>query len=162
MDIRQLLLAAFEVEHREHIDAIRAALGAEGTGRAPDWNDIFRRAHSLKGASRAVDLPPVEAVAHRLESLFEQVSAGAPLDREARNATHLALDRIEAYVAGMKADPDLAMPDDAIAALDRCLEGARPANDAETPTAEAEPPDQPAPVPTIEAAPAPAVAPASP
>ncbi|TXM70647.1 response regulator [Methylobacterium sp. WL12] len=162
MDIRQLLLAAFEVEHREHIDAIRAALGAEGTGRAPDWNDIFRRAHSLKGASRAVDLPPVEAVAHRLESLFEQVSAGAPLDREARNATHLALDRIEEYVAGMKADPDLAMPDDAIAALDRCLEGARPANDAETPTAEAEPPDQPAPVPTIEAAPAPAVAPASP
>ncbi|MCJ2038190.1 response regulator [Methylobacterium sp. J-059] len=139
-DIRQLLLAAFEVEHREHIDAIRAALGADGTGRAPDWNDIFRRAHSLKGASRAVDLPPVEAVAHRLESLFEKVSAGAALDREARNATHLALDRIEAYVAGMKADPDVAMPADAIAALDRCLAGAR-APDATTPSpAEIEPP----------------------
>ena len=118
-DIRQLLLAAFEVEHREHIDAIRAALGADGTGAAPDWNDIFRRAHSLKGASRAVDLPPVEAVAHRLESLFEQVSAGAAPDREAINATHLALDRIEAFVAGIKADPDLMMPADAIAALDR-------------------------------------------
>ena len=142
-DIRQLLLAAFEVEHREHIDAIRAALGAEGTGRAPDWNDIFRRAHSLKGASRAVDLPPVEAVAHRLESLFEQVSAGAALDREARNATHLALDRIEAYVAGMKADPDLAMPADAIAALDRCLAGAPPAQADESPPAEAEPAAEP-------------------
>lgn len=141
-DIRQLLLAAFEVEHREHIDAIRNALGAEGTGRAPDWNDIFRRAHSLKGASRAVDLPPVEAVAHRLESLFEQVSAGAALDREARNATHLALDRIEAYVAGMKADPDLAMPADAIAALDRCLGGARSADDVDRPQAEVEPQDQ--------------------
>ncbi len=51
-DIRQLLLAAFDVEHREHVAAIRDALRAE----APDWNDVFRRAHSLKGASRAVDL----------------------------------------------------------------------------------------------------------
>ncbi|WP_375462776.1 response regulator [uncultured Methylobacterium sp.] len=120
-DIRQLLLAAFEVEHREHIDAIRAALGAAGTGRVPDWNDIFRRAHSLKGAARAVDLPPVEAVAHRLESLFERVGAGAALDRDAAAATHLALDRIEAFVAGMKADPNIAMPSDALEALDRCL-----------------------------------------
>ena len=99
VDIRQLLLAAFEVEHREHIEAIRAALGAAGEGRAPDWNDIFRRAHSLKGAARAVDLPPVEALAHRLETLFERVSTGAALDRAAESATHLALDRIEAYVA---------------------------------------------------------------
>ena len=75
MDIRQLLLAAFEVEHREHIDAIRAALGGEDGEHVPDWNDVFRRAHSLKGASRAVDLPAVEAVAHRLETLFERVVA---------------------------------------------------------------------------------------
>ncbi|WP_142586307.1 hypothetical protein, partial [Methylobacterium symbioticum] len=38
-DIRQLLLAAFEVEHREHIEAIRAALGAAGEEPLPDWND---------------------------------------------------------------------------------------------------------------------------
>ena len=88
-DIRQLLLAAFEVEHREHIEAIRAALGAAGGERTPDWNDVFRRAHSLKGAARAVDLPAVEALAHRLEALFERVRTGAPLNREAANATHL-------------------------------------------------------------------------
>ena len=57
MDIRQQLLAAFEVEHREHLDAIRTALAGGAEGRQPDWNDIFRRAHSLKGAARAVDLP---------------------------------------------------------------------------------------------------------
>ena len=50
---------------------------------------MFRRAHSLKGASRAVDLPAVEAVAHRLETLFEKVRTGAALDREAANAVHL-------------------------------------------------------------------------
>ncbi|MDP4004872.1 response regulator [Methylobacterium sp. NEAU K] len=117
-DIRQLLLAAFEVEHHEHIAAIRGALGSA----TPDWNDVFRRAHSLKGAARAVDLPAVEAVAHRLETLFERVRNGASaLDRDGANAVHLALDRIESYVAGLKdgAGPD--MPGDALAALGRYL-----------------------------------------
>ncbi|NEU11173.1 response regulator [Methylobacterium sp. BTF04] len=127
MDIRQLLLAAFEVEHREHIDAIRAALSGATDGRVPDWNDVFRRAHSLKGASRAVDLPQVEAVAHRLEALFERIVARADTPgREAVSAVHLALDRIEAYVAGLQdgAGPD--MPGDVLAALDRCLVPASP------------------------------------
>ncbi|WP_246689537.1 Hpt domain-containing protein, partial [Methylobacterium sp. WL19] len=156
MDIRQQLLAAFEVEHREHIDAIRAALahvslahvslahvslaGAAGNV-PPDWNDVFRRAHSLKGASRAVDLPKVEAVAHRLETLFERIVAGdAALDREATGAVHLALDRIEAYVAALKGEADPAMPADALASLDRCLAGPSPVP-AEPPPAR---PDSPA------------------
>ncbi|KAB1071469.1 hybrid sensor histidine kinase/response regulator [Methylobacterium planeticum] len=137
MDIRQQLLAAFEVEHREHIDAIRAALAGGAEGRPPDWNDIFRRAHSLKGAARAVDLPPVEAVAHRLETLFERIVAGATrLDREATRATHLALDRIEAYVADLKTTAAPAMPGDALAALDGRLAAGPPA---EPETAPAEP-----------------------
>src|SRR4051794_29634914 len=122
MDIRQQLLAAFEVEHREHIDAIRAALAGGAEERQPDWNDIFRRAHSLKGAARAVDLPAVEAVAHRLETLFERILSGdTSLDREATSATHLALDRIEAFVADLKSAAAPEMPGDALAALDRRL-----------------------------------------
>ena len=113
MDIRQQLLAAFEVEHREHLDAIRAALAAEGP---VDWQDVFRRAHSLKGAARAVDLPPVEAVSHQLEALFERIS----LDRTTAGVVDLALDRIEAYVAASAAGP-ATMPDDALAALNACL-----------------------------------------
>ncbi len=126
-DIRQLLLAAFDVEHREHVAAIRLALRASD----PDWNDVFRRAHSLKGASRAVDLPAVEAVSHRLESLFERVRTGAlALDRDKASAVDLALDRIEAYVAGFDGGAGPEMPGDAIAALDRCL-GAGPSDEAE-------------------------------
>ncbi len=117
-DIRQLLLAAFDIEHREHIGAIRAALRAD----APDWNDVFRRAHSLKGASRAVDLPAVEAVSHRLETLFERVrTGGMALDREAASAVELALDRIETYVAGLSGGAGPDMPGDAIDALGRLL-----------------------------------------
>jgi two-component system, chemotaxis family, sensor kinase CheA len=167
-DIRQLLLAAFDVEHREHVAAIRAALGSA----SPDWNDVFRRAHSLKGASRAVDLPAVEAVAHRLETLFEGVRTGArALDREAANAVHLALDRVEAYVGGLKegAGPD--MPADALAALGRLLglEGdapdpvpppapAAPAPAPEAPQAAAAPVSDPAP--TAPSAPKPSGEPA--
>ena len=145
MDIRQQLLAAFEVEHREHLDAIRAALAAEGP---VDWQDVFRRAHSLKGAARAVDLPPVEAVSHHLETLFERISTGQrPLDREARAATHLALDRIEAYVAA-SATGRATMPDDALAALNACLDpGAAPA-----------PAAPPEPAPALPTPPAPAQA----
>ncbi|MCJ2140281.1 response regulator [Methylobacterium sp. E-066] len=149
-DIRQLLLAAFEVEHREHITAIRAALGSA----TPDWNDVFRRAHSLKGAARAVDLPPVEAVAHRLETLFERVRTGAQvLDRAAANAVQLALDRIETYVSGLQdgAGPD--MPADALSALGQCLGLSEEAPKAPPPPAAApptEPPAPPAPAPAPE------------
>ncbi|MCJ2121711.1 response regulator [Methylobacterium sp. J-077] len=159
-DIRQLLLAAFEVEHREHVTAIRAALGSA----TPDWTDVFRRAHSLKGAARAVDLPPVEAVAHRLETLFEQVRTGArPLDRAAANAVHLALDRIETYVAGLQdgAGPD--MPADALSALGQCLglPGEAP-EAAPTPAAPSEPKPAPAPAAASVAPKAEPPAPASP
>ncbi|UMY16274.1 response regulator [Methylobacterium organophilum] len=143
MDIRRQLLEAFDLEHREHLEAIRTALAGGAEGRAPDWNDVFRRAHSLKGAARAVDLPPVETIAHRLETLFEQVRDGRrALDGAVMAASHLALDRIEAFVAGTKTGTP-SMPPDALAALDACLAGWSPA---------AEP--APAPPPPKEAAPA--------
>lgn len=161
-DIRQLLLAAFEVEHREHIEAIRAALGAAGEERLPDWNDVFRRAHSLKGAARAVDLPAVEALAHRLEALFERVRTGTPLNREAANATQLALDRIEAYVAALGQAPGAsppAMPGDALAALEACLAGPaeRPGPDSARPDSPS--PDSPSPASSAPPDPAPPAAP---
>lgn len=124
-DIRQLLLAAFDAEHREHIAAIRVALAAAETGRPADWNDVFRRAHSLKGAARAVDLPAVEEVAHRLEALFDRVVQGRHgLDRATAGVVDLALDRIEGLVAGLAETPEPEAPADAIAALDACLSGA--------------------------------------
>ncbi|MGU3480202.1 Hpt domain-containing protein, partial [Methylobacterium sp. D48H] len=152
-DIRKLLLAAFDVEHREHVAAIRGALGSA----SPDWNDVFRRAHSLKGASRAVDLPAVEAVAHRLETLFEGVRTGATaLDREAANAVHLALDRIESYVASLTDGSGPDMPADALAALGHVLR-----LPGETPPPAQPAPPAPLPDPSPSPPPGPPAAPAS-
>ncbi|SFV04804.1 two-component system, chemotaxis family, sensor kinase CheA [Methylobacterium sp. 174MFSha1.1] len=147
-DIRQLLLAAFDAEHREHLAAIRAALAEAEAGRPADWNDVFRRAHSLKGAARAVDLPAVEEVAHRLEALFDRVVQGRTgLDRRTAGVVDLALDRIEGLVAGLAETPEPAAPADAIAALDACLSGA-PIPDAKPDiTPEIRPESGPAPAP---------------
>src|SRR4051812_5827499 len=72
-DIREQLLAAFEVEYREHVDAIRVALDRARGGEAVNVREIFRRAHSLKGAARAVDLPEIEEAAHVMEAAFAEV-----------------------------------------------------------------------------------------
>jgi two-component system chemotaxis sensor kinase CheA len=97
-DIRKQLLAAFEAEHREHLQAIRTALDHAGRGEI-DLTDVFRRAHSLKGAARAVDLPAVEEVAHQLEALFSQVLDGQQaLDDPAIATVRQNLDLIEDLV----------------------------------------------------------------
>ena len=100
-DIRKQLLAAFEVEHREHLQAIRSALDHADRGEI-DLTDVFRRAHSLKGAARAVDLPAVEEVAHHLEALFSQVLDGQrSLDAPAVATVRQNLDLIEDLVADL-------------------------------------------------------------
>lgn len=97
-DIRQQLLAAFEVEHREHIEAIRRLLAAGG-----DLKEAFRRVHSLKGAARAVDMPGIEDLAHRLEAIFQRAMDGdGQFDRETLNAIEFGLDAVEGQAAALR------------------------------------------------------------
>lgn len=100
--LRQRLLDVFEVEYREHSEAIRRILSVDGQGAAAvDLNEATRRAHSLKGAARAVGLPTVEELAHGLESLFLRMQRGeAELDRDARKHVCGVLDQIEDGVVG--------------------------------------------------------------
>lgn len=137
-DFRKQLLAAFDIEHREHLSAIRQALAQAREGRTVDLKDAFRRAHSLKGAARAVDLAPVEELAHRIEALFAETLEGRrTLDRQAISAIELALDRIEGVSAAQQAGgeaPDIATAVEAIQALDaRTAEPASPPAEPEKP-----------------------------
>jgi two-component system, chemotaxis family, sensor kinase CheA len=102
-DIRIQLLAAFDVEHREHLQAIRAALDNAAAG-SVDLTDAFRRAHSLKGAARAVELPAVEEIAHQLEAQFSQfIDEKRDLDAPTIATLRQNLDRIEDLVAQIDA-----------------------------------------------------------
>lgn len=101
-DIRARLLAAFDLEHKEHLAAIRESLRAveKDPAHHPDLVEIHRRAHSLKGAARAVDLPEVERLSHWLEAAFIAIQRGTvPFDAAARDVVRRALDAIEDVVA---------------------------------------------------------------
>lgn len=130
--IRERLLAAFQVEYREHLEAIRQllvelSLRKDGSGIA-QLDETFRRAHSLKGAARAVDLMPVEQLAHKLETLFARVRSGhLKIERDVVGVVNLGLDAIEdwvtAHVDGQPA-PDTA---EAAQAIEDLLSGEAPA-----------------------------------
>jgi two-component system chemotaxis sensor kinase CheA len=79
----QQLKAAFAVELEERVRELnRLLLSLEGgaldqSGRQETVEALFREAHSLKGAARAVEIPDVEQVAHALESALAAARDGA-------------------------------------------------------------------------------------
>jgi two-component system chemotaxis sensor kinase CheA len=156
-DLRRELLAAFDAEHKEHLGVIRAALDAAERGEQADLRDIFRRAHSLKGAARAVDLPVVEEVAHRLEAVLARVAEGEmALDAHVAAGVQVGLDGIEGYVAALATNPDAPAPAAAIMALDTLLGEAPAAPEAPVPAPAPPPAPAPLPAPPPEAPPPPA------
>jgi two-component system chemotaxis sensor kinase CheA len=115
-ELQQLLLATFADQAKEQLQTINERLlaleEAEGEDKGPLLEEIFREAHSLKGASRAVDLGRVEAVAHKLESLFSVIQKGElEADAEVFDLAYKALDALTALVeeglAGTPADVDI-------------------------------------------------------
>jgi len=99
-DVGQKLAAIFQGEHADHLAHIRSILALlENVALAPDrpeLDEALRRAHSLKGAARAVDLGAVEGLASGLETLFSRVREGTlPLDQQATSVIHQVLDASE-------------------------------------------------------------------
>ncbi len=103
-DIRQKLLAVFQAEHKDHLAGIRAALAKleEGVATGKELDEAFRRAHSLKGAARAVDLHELETLAHRLETLFSKVRGGTmQLEKPVVGLIHTVLDITEDIMSAL-------------------------------------------------------------
>jgi two-component system, chemotaxis family, sensor kinase CheA len=100
-EFREKLLATFREEAAEHLGAIsRGLIDLENApvaeGRAPVIEKMFREAHSLKGASRAVNLKEIETVCQSLEGVFSRAKRGeVELNPEALDVMHEATDEIE-------------------------------------------------------------------
>ena len=99
------LLATFKVEAEEHLEAISAGLLQLERELSPEKQadliqTVFREAHSLKGAARAVNQAEIEAVCQGLESVFarwkRQPAASSP---EEFDLLHQALDQVARLVA---------------------------------------------------------------
>lgn len=145
-DIRQRLLATFHGEHRDHVQHIRQTLATidPAAPPGPELDDAFRRAHSLKGAARAVDLRQIEELAHRLETLFSRLRAGTMrLDPSVVAVIQRVLDASEDWLAASVGGATPAAPTEALDALARLLgmEGEAPKAAA---TATTPPPARPA------------------
>jgi two-component system chemotaxis sensor kinase CheA len=118
------LLDIFAAEQAEHLARIRKLL-AQSSDAA--WDELLRRAHTLKGASRAVGLAPTEALVHRLETLFLKLRAeGAPPDTETQQLANSALDTAEDILAWARGERGEPLYANLIAALER-RSGAEPA-----------------------------------
>ncbi|WP_207484053.1 hybrid sensor histidine kinase/response regulator [Arenibaculum pallidiluteum] len=144
--IREKLLAAFEAEHREYLTDIGARLDRLGEGGAlgAEIEEMLRQAHSLKGAARAVDLPGIEAVAHRLEAVFIALRDGivrfGPVQA---SAIRQALDAIEDLASAARGGRPVDA-DSTLSALDAVLRDG-PASAPRQTVPAARPPEPPAP-----------------
>src|SRR2546425_12267934 len=99
------LRGTFRVEAAEHLQAIAAGLLELEKSPAPDEQrrlveTVFRAAHSLKGASRAVNFTEVESICQSLEDVFaawkRQESNPSP---QALDKMHRALDAVSRIIA---------------------------------------------------------------
>ena len=71
------LAAIFQAEALEHVQRMQASLaGADGDVPARALELLFRSAHSLKGAARAVGEHEVETVCHAMEGVLAAVQRG--------------------------------------------------------------------------------------
>jgi len=112
-ELQKLLLATYADEAKENVENINTSLLALEAGvddAAPVLEQIFRDAHSLKGASRAVEFHRVEQIAHHLEDLFCKLQSGdLDVSGDVVDAALKALDAISSlndYAAGGE-EPDL-------------------------------------------------------
>lgn len=114
-DFLKELLATFKVEAEEHLKAITSGLlEIEKTPTAERQTQIveavFREAHSLKGAARAVNMTEIEAVCQSLEGIFaalkQEAIAPSPELCDILHPAVDALDRLLSSGGGPSAAPE--------------------------------------------------------
>lgn len=111
-DFDKRLLATFRVEARERLAAISAGLIALEQGgteerRREIVEAVFREAHSLKGAARAVSMSGIESLCHAMESVFTTLKQqqGAP-SPSLFDLLHRAVDFIDKRLLPLDTDRD--------------------------------------------------------
>lgn len=147
---RKKLLDMFRIEAGEHAAAVSSGLielekpELSEEARGKTLEAIYRDAHSLKGAARAVDLGAIESVCQRLESVFAALKRG---EIEASSGLydllHRAVDAVDGFARSAgSGDPGSALPQAAeiTRSLEDVLRGrAAPSPPDESPGAEPTP-----------------------
>lgn len=113
-ELLKKLLATFRVEAEEHLKAISAGLlklerASTIEERLEVIEIVFREAHSLKGAARAVNQVQIESACQSLESVFADLKTQQiPLSPERFDQFHQAIDAIIRLLAESNAEQPFA------------------------------------------------------
>ena len=108
------LMKTFLSEFDDHLAALNRDLmvlerGPESSEKAEVFKRLFRTAHSLKGASRSVDIDVLERAGHHLESIFEGLRGGSlNLDAKLFELLFAAVDAIKDIGHRLTAGNDIA------------------------------------------------------
>lgn len=108
-EIRQQLINSFKSEQSEHVQKINQGLlvlekNPAGQERQALLDEIFREAHSLKGAARAVGMTTIEGLGHSMEDLLLHAKEGRlTFSPELFDLLYQALDAVELLVGRVEA-----------------------------------------------------------
>lgn len=111
--LKNQLMATFQAELEEHLGVLNMGLLNLEAGNAADdpaslLGDMFRAAHSIKGAARAVDLWDIESLSHSLEDVFGAVVHGElSLAPEMYDVLFTVVDALRAAMAAHRAGKSL-------------------------------------------------------
>ncbi|HQS58330.1 MAG: hybrid sensor histidine kinase/response regulator [Gallionellales bacterium 35-53-114] len=131
-ELLKRLLVTFRIEADEHLNAMASGLLAlekipSGNEAAAMIETVFREAHSLKGAARAVNFAPTEAMCQSLESVFaamksSQLQVTAALLDLLHRAIEILGTLLHSDLSGVSVIPPAAAA--LIRELERCANGA--------------------------------------
>ena len=155
------LINIFADEAETRLTALASGLLRLEAGLDPDLiAELFREAHTIKGAAAVVGYDDVSAVAHRMEDLLQEIRAGSrPASAALVDTLLQAVDGLRAMIAALRAGEDLSeRAAFEHAALDAFLIPGRVPNPAAPPPGPVAPSPAPAPpAPAPPTTPAPAV-----
>ncbi len=112
-DELQEILSIYKAETEEHLQNLNQGLLRleQAPRRTETLEEIFREAHSLKGAARMIGFEAVERIAHGLEDLFSLARKGElNFERHVFDAIFAALDAISGLTTAWLENPGAPSP----------------------------------------------------
>jgi two-component system chemotaxis sensor kinase CheA len=116
------LLEIFSAEQAEHLQRMRALVpGIASAETAPSaYEELLRRAHTLKGAARAVGIEISETLVHALETALSTLRSGkADPSQDTVHLLRLALDVMEDIPAALRSGRPLPRIEDLLQGIGR-------------------------------------------
>ena len=107
------LLATFKIEAEEHIKLLTSGLLELEKTAAPDkqlaiLEVIFREAHSLKGASRSVNISEMDRICQAMESVFAALKRQeVAVSPQLMDTLHHAIDNLNQLMPALERDGPL-------------------------------------------------------